>query len=157
MNLKWIGYNETSVVSVMWSVQTCRSQQQIVRVFGFVLGFVTSVLPLLYVPWEKAERKSILQHFVKSPPSTLLHSSAQLSASLFISRHPQRIGSVAGLCLFSNLEQRAAFWAPIVLLKAGAVGEYPSLHINTDKVRIVILGGREKSTWRMLGLPQLTN
>lgn len=52
-------------------------------IIGFVLGTVTSVLPMLYVPWETAEKKSILQHFMKSPPLSL-YSSAQLSASFCV-------------------------------------------------------------------------
>lgn len=52
-------------------------------IIGFVLGTVTSVLPMLYVPWEAAEKKEHPAALYEIPPLPL-YSSAQLSVSFCV-------------------------------------------------------------------------
>lgn len=86
---------------------------------GFVLGSVTSPLPLLRPVREsrKKEHPAALCSIPAAPPHTppappppnSPHSSAQLSASLYLPSQSGGSGASPCSCLFCNLEQRAAF------------------------------------------------
>lgn len=67
-------------------------------IIGFVLGTVTSVLPMLYVPWEAAEKKEhpAALYEIPTPPSILL--STTVSLFLCLTAQSKKIKS-SGACV----------------------------------------------------------